>query len=67
VHRLLGHPDQEQNDMQTECQLVSHGSGYGDPNARLLEAGAKDWELLLQIHSDPNAGMEWGDIGKIYY
>ena len=73
IHRLLGHPDQIQNDMQTECQLVSHGlncgdgSGYKDPKARILKAGATDWELLLQIDSDDNARMMWGDVGRIYY
>jgi uncharacterized protein YwqG len=73
IHRLLGHPDQIQNDMQTECQLVSHGIYYGnssgrnDPRASALKAGAKDWELLLQIDTEDDARMMWGDVGRIYY
>ena len=72
-NRLLGHPDQIQNDMQVECQLVSHGlycgdgRGYRNPKAKKLKGGALDWELLLQIDSDPNASMMWGDCGEIYY
>lgn len=72
-HRLLGHPNQVQGDMQLECQLASHGlncgdgSGYKDPKAQSLKAGAKDWELLFQADSDDNAGMMWGDTGMLYY
>ena len=73
IHRLLGYPDEIQGDMELECQLVSHGiycgdpSGYRDPRAAGLEAGATDWRLLLQIDSDDNADMMWGDVGRIYY
>jgi uncharacterized protein YwqG len=73
AHRLLGHPDPIQGDMQLECQLVSHGlycgdaTGYNDPRAAELEAGAVDWRLLLQVDSEDAAGMMWGDIGRIYY
>ena len=73
VHRLLGHPSPIQGDMQMECQLVSHGlylgdaSGYHEPLAAQLRSGAVDWRLLLQIDSDEDAHMMWGDAGRIYY
>jgi uncharacterized protein YwqG len=73
VHRLLGDPQPIQGDMQLECQLVSNGlycgdpSGYSDPRADVLRHGAVDWRLLLQIDSDDDAGMMWGDVGRIYY
>lgn len=73
VHRLLGHPDPIQGDMQLECQLASNGiycgdaSGYQDPRATALRRDAGDWRLLLQIDSDEDAGMMWGDVGRIYY
>jgi uncharacterized protein YwqG len=73
IHRLLGHPEPIQGDMQLECQLVSHGlfcgdeSGYEDPRAEHLSKGAVDWRLLLQVDSDANAGMMWGDAGRIFY
>ncbi len=73
INKILGHPDQIQGDMQLECQLVSNGlycgdaSGYNDPKRKELEKGMKDWRLLLQIDSDENAGMMWGDVGRLYF
>ena len=73
IHRLLGHPDPVQGDMQLECQLASNGiycgnaSGYHDPRVPALRPGAAHWRLLLQIDSDDAAGMMWGDVGRIYY
>jgi len=73
VHRLLGHPQPIQGDMQTECQLVSHGfycgdgSGYEHRDAQPLLPGAVDWQLLLQIDSQEDIGMAWGDAGRIYF
>jgi len=73
LNRLLGHPDQMQNDMLRTAQLASHGLYCGRPDPeqaareRELEPGAADWQLLLQVDSDPNAGMMWGDVGKLYY
>lgn len=73
THRLLGHPDQIQDEMQMECQLVSHGlycgdpTGYQDPRAAELKAGAMDWQLLLQVDSEESAGMMWGSVGRLYY
>lgn len=73
IHKLFGHPDQIQGDMQIECQLVSHGlycgdsSGYNDPRAEELLNDAPSWRLLLQIDSDDRAGMMWGDVGRLYF
>ncbi len=72
-HQLLGHPSPIQGDMQLECQLVSHGlycgdpSGYEDPRAQALQAGANSWQLLMQIDSDDHAEMMWGDCGRLYF
>jgi uncharacterized protein YwqG len=73
THRLLGHADPIQGDMQLECQLVSNGlycgdaRGYHDPRAGALRAGAADWRLLLQVDTEDAIGMMWGDVGRIYY
>ena len=40
---------------------------YNDPQAKELSKGAKEWQLLLQIDTDENIGMRWGDAGMIYY
>jgi uncharacterized protein YwqG len=72
-HRLLGHPQVVQNPMELECQLASHGINCGSPvgyrcdEARILESGAVDWRLLLQIDSDDEASWMWGDCGRIYF
>lgn len=74
AHHLGGYPQPVQNnDMDLECQLVSHGlycgdaSGYRDPKAKALETGKNDWILLLQLDTDNDAGMMWGDCGMLYF
>ena len=73
LHRLLGHPDVIQNEMTLECQLASNGIYVGDPSdyeteaAKRLASGAAAWQLLLQIDSDDQAGMMWGDSGRLYF
>jgi uncharacterized protein YwqG len=72
-HRLFGYSSNVQGDMQLEAQLVTNGlycgdaSGYEDPKAEALSAGASDWILLLQLDSDPDADLMWGDAGLLYY
>jgi len=59
--------------MELESQLVSNGlycgdeTGYNDPRAAALAEGAADWVLLLQVDTDDDAGMMWGDCGLIYF
>lgn len=73
THKLLGHPDAIQGEMQLECQLVSNGlycgdaTGYNEPRRKTLEPGAHSWRLLLQIDSEEDIGMMWGDVGRIYF
>ena len=67
-HQLLGNPQTIQDDMRLECQLVSNGvTDMNDPRANELSKGAKEWQLLLQIDTDENIGMRWGNTGMIYY
>ena len=73
IHRIAGFPEAIQNPMELECQLVSHGlycgdsSGYRDPRASSLTAGAADWRLLLQLDSDDDVDWMWGDAGRLYF
>jgi uncharacterized protein YwqG len=59
--------------MELECQLVSNGVYCGEPSeddspeTRALEGGAKDWRLLLQVDSDDDLGVTWGDLGSLYF
>lgn len=70
---LFGHPDQVQSEMQTECAMVTGGlycgdqSGYRDPRAAGLRGAAPEWRLLLQVASEEDASMMWGDLGCLYY
>jgi uncharacterized protein YwqG len=74
THRLFGYPNIVQNPMELECQMASKGVNWGRvgedefEKAKLLETGAADWRLLLQIDTDEEGpGWMWGDCGKIYF
>ena len=72
-HQFLGHAIPIQGDMKLGCQLASNGlycgneTGYNDPRAKELELGASQWRLLLQIGSEDEANMMWGDVGTLYF
>lgn len=74
MHQILGKPYAIQNEeMETECELVSKGvnCGRGDDYqrgaAQLLEGQTAEWRLLFQIDSDDDAGWMWGDSGILYF
>jgi uncharacterized protein YwqG len=73
IHRLAGHPDPVQGDMRFESQLASNGlycgdsTAYQDPRAAELMPGVADWHLLLQVDSEEDIGMMWGDVGRLYF
>jgi uncharacterized protein YwqG len=57
-------------------EFVSHQIGgharlvQGDPAftaERATGIPATEWELLLQVGAEESSGMEWGDLGTIYY
>jgi hypothetical protein len=60
-HRLLGWPDPVQNaEMELECQRATAGLDWD-------WSAAAEWRLLLQLASDDDAGMMWGDLGLLYF
>jgi len=74
VHQIGGYPSPVQGEgMELECQLASNGvyvgdpEGYSSPEAQALQAGASDWQLLLQLDSNDAADMMWGDVGMLYF
>ena len=72
VHRVGGYPQNIQGDtMELQCQLVTSGIDVGKAWPRKIsaeqESGAADWCLLLQIDTDPAAGLSWGDTGMLYF
>ena len=55
VHQIGGYPNPVQgDDMEGEC-------------ASLIGGIASEWRLLLQLDTDDDAGMMWGDMGSIYF
>jgi uncharacterized protein YwqG len=62
-HRLGGYADPVQGSVEVE---VAHGRGvsYSDP---ALFDEARQWTSLVQIDSDDDAGMMWGDCGCLYW
>jgi uncharacterized protein YwqG len=72
-HQLLGYPGPMQGNMRLECQLVTNGiycgtrEGYKDPRRKILEKETDDWVLLLQIDTDYDANMVFGDEGRLYF
>jgi len=71
-HQLGGWADPVQNDhMELESQLASNGVYLGDdwddPRIAGLTPGAAEWQLLLQLDSDDELDVMWGDAGMLYF
>lgn len=67
IHRLLGHPNAIQNDMQVECQIDFEKAIPQYPVSEMIVKAAEVWTLLLQIDSDDNIKRDWGDSGRLYF
>ena len=74
AHQIGGYPSPVQGEgMELECQMASNGvhvgepEGYNSAQAQSLQAGAADWQLLLQLDSNDAADMMWGDVGMLYF
>jgi uncharacterized protein YwqG len=73
INKVLGYADEIQNSMELECELVTNGIycgdalAYNDPQIKQFELNAEKWLLLLQIDSNEENGMMWGDCGRIYF
>lgn len=61
MHQIGGYPCPVQNDsMEAECQDIAKRLGQRDGDV-------SDWRLLLQLDTDDDAGMMWGDVGSLYF
>lgn len=71
-NKLLGHADPIQSGMELECEYVTHQINCGSPagyqaaKSRGLDKNAARWNLLLQVDSNEDLGMMWGDMGRLY-
>lgn len=68
-HRIGGYPSEIQEEqMAISCERIRRGR---DPNedeepSPAIQRASKTWRLLLQIDSDPDLKMNWGDGGMLY-
>ncbi|MBW8733189.1 MAG: DUF1963 domain-containing protein, partial [Asticcacaulis sp.] len=74
LHMMGGYPDNLHGvNMEEKCELASNGIPLHDrkannsPEAVALRQRPRDWRLLLQLDSDDEAGMNWGDGGILYF
>ena len=71
-NKLLGHSDNIQDGMELECEIVTGGISCGDPSgyekakALGLDKNVSRWNLLMQVESNEDLGMMWGDMGRLY-
>jgi len=67
-HRMFGHPDAIQGDMRRRIEATLRGGVDLDAAATPeLDEAAKRWMLLLQVDSDNDAEMMWGDAGRLFF
>jgi uncharacterized protein YwqG len=72
-HKMGGWAYPVQNAMEPECALVTAGLSCGDPQVWRSDEGKRvlarpdDWTLLFQIDDDENTGMQWVDMGRLYF
>lgn len=72
-HQIGGHPNQIQGDMARSCALVTQGIYLGRPpdlpreELDKLASESGGWKLLLQISSDDDLGLMWGDVGSLFW
>ena len=73
INKVLGYADAVQNEMELECEIVTNGFYTGDgikhddPRRKSEKQAVADWRLLLQVDSNDDCGMMWGDVGRIYF
>ena len=60
--RMLGYPDEIQAPMQRRCHKAA-----GGPVRASTEEIFDQWLLLMQVDSSYEAGMIWGDMGRLYF
>lgn len=78
-HQIGGHAKDIQADVHFEAAMASLGRDWGDDEDEdedpfddpmfdpEVQKEAGDWKLLLQVSSDRDLGLMWGDAGNLYW
>jgi uncharacterized protein YwqG len=72
-NKMLGNSDNIQNTMELEAEMCRLGINYSDfelftdDKKQNIQVEAAKWKLLLQIDSNDECNMMWGDMGRIYF
>lgn len=69
-HQVGGHALPEQSAVEMDLAAAAlHRSGVAeiDYESPEFEAHERGWKLLLQVDTDDDADMMWGDVGKLYF
>lgn len=68
LHQVGGYPHEIQSEnLSVLCELMARGlDAMRDPVTPEIEAAAMDWRLLLQVDSDEDLRLNWGDGGLVY-
>ncbi|MBC7631104.1 YwqG family protein [Aeromicrobium sp.] len=66
LHQIGGYAEPVQGPVEHEVALAALDNQvpHGDPR---LDEEARHWELVLQVDSDDDLGMMWGDEGVLYW
>lgn len=66
LHHIGGYADPIQGPVELEVALAALDNQVPHGDAR-LDVEARRWELLLQVDTDDELGMMWGDAGVLYW
>jgi uncharacterized protein YwqG len=69
-HTLLGWPEPIQSDemeLQSQFGFWKLRGMRGTTEHDWVRPGADKWQLLVQIDSDDDVGMMWGDVGRLFF
>lgn len=69
-HRVGGYPNEIQDEcMRLSCEYLARGlpeRDYSEETPDAIDRASRQWRMLLQVDSDPDLKMNFGDGGRLY-